>query len=141
MKRDIKFANEEFRVEQLSKISYIVENFLNSQNLTVDQAKIDVEPNCGPMIVLSFDNLIVLQNVDGSCAALDINPFGNQNIGKHWVVLNETNKIKSAIVISEAGFMVYFSDVPFLKNQILSVKPDDFWNCDFMSDEKITAVF
>ena len=54
--------------------------------------------------------------MDGSCAALDINPFGNQNIGRHWVVLNETNKIKSAIVVSEMGFMVYFSDVPFLKN-------------------------
>ena len=60
MKRDIKFANEEFRVEQLSKISCVVDTFLASQNLSVDQAKIDVEPNCGPMIVLSFDNLIVL---------------------------------------------------------------------------------
>ena len=29
MKRDIKFANEEFRVEQLSKISCIVDNFLS----------------------------------------------------------------------------------------------------------------
>ena len=36
MKRDIKFANEEFRVEQLSKISAIVSNFLGQQNLSVD---------------------------------------------------------------------------------------------------------
>ena len=107
----------------------------------MDQARIDVEPNCGPMIVLNFDSLIVLQNVNGSCAALDINPFGNPNIGRHWVVLSETNKVKNAIVVSETGFMVYFSDIPFLKNQVLQMKPDDFWNCDFMSDERITAVF